>query len=294
MKQEIKTFWFIINPKSGTKLKNGVEFLIIKILNEANRIQNIKVEIKITTHSNHATELAREAVNQKIDVVVAVGGDGTVNEVGKGLLNSETIMAIIPLGSGNGLARYLGVPMNISEAIKRVFVCKKQRIDGGKISQIPFFCTAGLGFDAEVAGQFAKQNSRGLVTYIWLSILAFFRFKNQTYEINNLHKTLFTLTFANASQYGNNAYIAPNAIINDGLLEVCQCKPYPAWRSLEMVYRLFAGSIDKSKYLSIFQTESVQIKTSAPPYIHYDGETIQLDTRDFVVEIMPKCLWVIC
>ena len=290
----MKTIWFIINPNSGTKLKNGVEDLKNKILRTATQSPDIQVEIKITTHANHAFELAKEAVNQKIAVVVAVGGDGTANEVGRGLLNSETAMAIIPLGSGNGLARHLGIPMDVSAAIEQVFVGEKRLIDSGIINNIPFFCTAGLGFDAEVAGQFAEQTSRGLITYIRLSILTFFRFTAQFCKIDSVQKQLFTLTFANASQYGNNAYIAPNAVIDNGFLDICQCKPYPMWRSVEMVWRLFTKRLHKSKYITIDRSKSVRIETQNPPLIHYDGESIQLTTNDFKVEIVPNSLWISC
>ena len=290
----MKTIWFIINPNSGTKLKNGVEDLKSKIFKAASQVSDVQVEIKITTHANHAFELAKVAVSQKIAVVVAVGGDGTANEVGRGLLNSETAMAIIPLGSGNGLARHLGIPMDVSAAIERVFTGEKRLIDSGIINNIPFFCTAGLGFDAEVAGQFAKQKSRGLITYIKLSILTFFRFTAQFYKIDSVQNQLFTLTFANASQYGNNAYIAPNAMIDNGYLDICQCKPYPMWRSVEMVWRLFTKRLDKSRYITINRLKLVRIETQSPPLIHYDGESIQLTTNDFKVEIVPNSLWISC
>ena len=290
----MKTIWFIINPNSGTKLKNGVEDLKSKIFKAASQVSDVQVEIKITTHANHAFELAKVAVSQKIAVVVAVGGDGTANEVGRGLLNSETAMAIIPLGSGNGLARHLGIPMDVSAAIERVFTGEKRLIDSGIINNIPFFCTAGLGFDAEVAGQFAKQKSRGLITYIRLSILIFFRFTAQFYKIDSVQNQLFTLTFANASQYGNNAYIAPNAMIDNGYLDICQCKPYPMWRSVEMVWRLFTKRLDKSRYITINRLKLVRIETQSPPLIHYDGESIQLTTNDFKVEIVPNSLWISC
>lgn len=290
----MREIWFIINPKSGTKLKNGIEGLKNEILQISKQFSNTNTEIKSTTHAGHAFELALEAVKAKVAIVVAVGGDGTANEVGRGVVHSQTAMAIVPLGSGNGLARHLGIPMNVSAAIRCVFEGKNHLIDSAKLNDIPFFCTAGLGFDAEVAGQFAKQKSRGLITYVKLSILTFFRFVAQFYTIDGVEKQLFTLTFANASQYGNNAYIAPNAIIDDGLLDVCQWRPNPFYRSLEMVWRLFTKRLNQSKYVSIVQTKSLKVQTAQPSLIHYDGESLQLNTNTFEVEIVPKSLWIVC
>ncbi len=286
----MKQIWFIINPNAGIKLKNGTAGLKAQILAETHRNAPCQTIIKTTTHAEHATELAREGAAAGANAVVAIGGDGTVNEVARGLLFSQTALGIVPLGSGNGLARHLGIPMQTDKALKRVFDGQVQTIDSATLNNIPFFCTAGLGFDAHVAHKFSQQKSRGLITYINVSFRSFWNFKPQTYHSNEQEKTLFTLTFANASQFGNNAYIAPNAQTDDGFLDMCQVSRFPLWQGVVMAWRLFAKCLDTWNYMDIEQIRQVKITTTQPPLIHYDGESMQLKTNELYIEIVPNSL----
>ncbi|TAF79443.1 MAG: diacylglycerol kinase [Runella slithyformis] len=284
-------YWFIINPKSGTQFGQKMAQLESAIA-EQTKLPNDEIIFKMTAHAGHATDLAREAVAQHIDVVVAVGGDGTVNEVARGLLHSQVVLGIVPMGSGNGLARHLGISMNVPQATKRIFNSEKQLIDSALINNIPFFCTAGAGFDAHVAAQFARQTRRGFFTYIKTSLLSFWQYQPQVYSFGGQHVRLFALTFANASQFGNNAYIAPQASTQDGLLDVCQLKPFSAIAGLAVAWRLFGKSLDKSRYANIERYHQLIVTTETPPLIHYDGESLQLTTNELRVEIVPKSLWV--
>ena len=284
-------YWFIFNPKSGTNFQQKAAQIEAAAAAQA-KLRAYEIVLKTTLHPGHATELARQAVAQKAAVVVAVGGDGTVNEVARGLLGSDAALGIVPMGSGNGLARHLGISMNATEAVARVFGPNKQLIDSALINNIPFFCTAGMGFDAYVAAQFAKQSRRGFATYIQTSLVSFWKYHPQNYRFNNQTKQLFTLTFANASQFGNNAYIAPRASMEDGLLDVCQLKPFSALGGIDVAWRLFGRSLDRSTFATIEQLPHLTVHTQNPPLIHYDGESLQFKTNEIRVQIVPKSLWV--
>jgi len=284
-------YWFIFNPKSGTRFRQKAAQIEAAAAAQA-KLHACEIVLEITTCAGHATELAQQAVAQKVAVVVAVGGDGTVNEVARGLLGSNTALGIVPMGSGNGLARHLGISMNVPAAIERVFGTNKQLVDSALINNIPFFCTAGMGFDAYVAAQFAQQSRRGFATYVQTSLASFWNYQPQEYHFDNQAKRLFTLTFANASQFGNNAYIAPRASMEDGLLDVCQLKPFSALGGLNVAWRLFGKSLDRSAFATIEQYTHLAIQTQQPPLIHYDGESLQLKTNEIHVQIVPKSLWV--
>jgi YegS/Rv2252/BmrU family lipid kinase len=285
-------YWFIFNPKSGSKSAQKISQVEGVIARQA-ALCGAVVVLKTTTHPGHATELAREAVAQQINVVVAVGGDGTINEVAKALLHTSTALGIVPMGSGNGLARHLGISMNLQQAVKRVFSNQKHLIDSALLNKsIPFFCTAGVGFDAHIAAEFAQQQQRGFFTYVKTSFVNFWTYQPQQYQFGGQTQTLFTLTFANASQFGNNAYIAPQASTTDGLLDVCALRPFSALAALGVAWRLFAKSLDKSAYAIIEQHRSFELTTPRPALIHYDGESLQLTTTHIQVEIVPNSLWI--
>ena len=211
-----KTITFILNPISGTVKKAGIPDLISSTL-DASRFEH---RIVWTEYAGHASVIAHEERERGTDVVVAVGGDGTVNEVGRSLVDSPTAMAILPCGSGNGLARHLMLPMDIEKSLKVINRCEIHRLDYGIINDHPFFCTCGMGFDAFISQKFAEAGKRGKVTYIENVLKEGLTYKPETYRIEDengttLHKA-FLISCANASQYGNNAYIAPQASMSDG------------------------------------------------------------------------------
>ena len=290
--QNPRTFWFVFNPKSGTRFQRKVATIKATIAAESKKTGD-RIVIKTTTHAGHAAELARQAVQEGVNVVVAVGGDGTMNEVARELLNSQTTAGIIPMGSGNGLARHLGISMNVQEATRQAFYSPIQLIDSALLNDIPFFCTAGMGFDAYVAGQFAQQTQRGFGTYLQTSLTSFRTYQPQKYHFNGQSQALFALSFANASQFGNNAYIAPQASVADGLLDVCQLKPFSVLGGLDLARRLFGKTLDQSGYARIDKTPTFSVQTDSPPLIHYDGESLQLKTNEIRVQIVPKSLRII-
>ena len=279
---------FIINPVSGGKGKDDIPQLIQKYLNA----DIFNAVIVFSTGVAHARQLAKEAISA-YDLVVAVGGDGTVNEIAKPLVNQQTPIGILPLGSGNGLARHLGLPLTLEASLKRLFSGTVSTIDSGLLNDIPFFCTAGMGFDAYVGHLFSQQNSRGLATYINVSFKAYWDYQPQSFKVNGLDTNAFSLTFANAGQFGNNAWVAPHANLQDGILDVCTISPFPKWFGTSLAYQLFTKQLKPSAYISYQSVTEITVETEKPPMIHYDGEPLQLDTCEIKVKINPQSLNVI-
>ena len=215
-----KKIVFIMNPISGTMNKAAIPSLIERYLNH----DCFDYEIVQTAYAGHAVELATKAKDEGIDIVVAIGGDGTVNEVARAVVHSNTALGIIPCGSGNGLARHLMLPMNVAKAIQIINEGEIHLLDYGIINDHPFFCTCGMGFDAFISHKFAEAGKRGPITYVENVLKGGLQYKPETYEIRDEHGTTrlkaFLISCANASQYGNNAYIAPQASMSDGLMDI--------------------------------------------------------------------------
>lgn len=277
-----------MNLKSGTTTpakKNKIKALISKLPN---------CELFFTDYVGHATEIAQRAVSEGIQKVVAIGGDGTVNEVGKGLIDSNTALGIIPIGSGNGLARHLKIPLKIDKSIQFAINQPVAKIDVCFLNDIPFFCTAGVGFDAVVANEFSKQQSRGLKTYAKMALKSFRTFKPEIYQLDNYEdKTAFAITFANATQYGNNAIISPESKIDDGLIEMVLLKPFPFGAAPIIGVRLFRGTLPNSRYIEMKSEENFSLKSKNNFLIHYDGEPLQLNTNEIKISIKKQSLKVI-
>lgn len=287
------SYLFIINPSSGTSIGQHPEKI-------SNAIENFvkskggKSQIIFTEGRGHATELVKENLDKENwKAVVAVGGDGTVNEVAKALVNRSTPLGILALGSGNGLARHLGLPLTLEAGLKNLFSGSINTIDSAELNGIPFFCTAGMGFDAYVGDLFSKANSRGLATYLSVSLKSYWNYKPQTYKLNGKKIEVFSLSFANAGQYGNNAWVAPQASLFDGQLDVCTIIPFPKWYGSNLTYRLFTKTLKPSKYISYQLAKDAIVEADKPPMIHYDGEPLQLETTRIEIKIKPKSLRVI-
>jgi len=282
---------FIVNPISGGKKKDGVPELIDKHL-DAGLFDTI---IVFSDGVAHARQLAREAVN-KFDVIVAVGGDGTVNEVASALVRTDTPLGIIPYGSGNGLSRFLQIPMDPTDAIRTLAGGPVELIDSATLNGRPFFNMAGIGFDAHISEVFSHGKKRGFITYIKSSFEEISKYKSQFYEIEidgrKYEREAFMVSFANSSQYGNNAHISPLASVQDGLLDVCIIKQFPVWRLPEMGVRMITKTAHKSKYLEIIRGKNINIKRAAPGPVHLDGEP-QIMSADIHIEVVPHSLKVI-
>lgn len=278
---------FIINPASGTGSKEKLKEEIIKHVDHS----IYEPEIYFTVRMGDATIHVKEKINEGVKRFVAVGGDGTVNEVAKALIKTDCILGIVPVGSGNGLARHLGLPMNVKESVRVINKGILKKMDFGKLNGIPFFCTCGVGFDAHVGHLFAETHSRGFFSYIKSTAKEFFRYKPRKYKLftkdgRNFSRRAFLVTFANASQYGNNAFIAPNADISDGYLDVCIMRPFPFFKALPLSLRLFNKTIHRSELLETFRTKEVTLKRKKRGEVHFDGEPCVMGKK-LKVKIVP-------
>ena len=236
-----------------------------------------------TKYAGHATELAQQAARQGIDIVVAVGGDGTVNEVGRALVNTKTAMGILPCGSGNGLARHLNLPMNLKKCIDILNDCDIHTLDYGLINRHPFFCTCGMGFDAFISMKFAEAGKRGPITYMQKILEEGLSYQPETYEIEDEEGTrrykAFLVSAANASQYGNNAYIAPQASMSDGLLDIIIMEPFDLIEAPQVAIELFNKTLDKNLKIKTFRASHIHIHRKSEGIIHYDGDPVMADHR---------------
>ena len=254
-----------------------------------------KCSIEYTQQRGHAISLASEASKNGFDYVVAVGGDGTINEVARGLLNSDTPMGILPRGSGNGLARHLGISVTLTDAIDNLFRHKVMKIDTLSINDKLSLNVSGIGFDGHVANLFANKKIRGLVGYARISIKEYFRFPEFEAEVSVDNKTVvrksFIIAVANSSQYGNNIKIAPLASVRDGILHLTVMKKIPLYR-LDHIFTFLKGSLTNSEMFEILEGKEVSIKTSkAVPY-HIDGEPCGLN-NSFSIQLRPGSLSVL-
>jgi YegS/Rv2252/BmrU family lipid kinase len=263
---------FIINPISGSGKKHKIPEIVQDTIDNS----RFEVDFFFTKCAGHATELAKELIEKGYSRIVSVGGDGTINEIAKALVNSNVALGIIPCGSGNGLARFLKIPLKVKEAVELLNNGKILTIDYGTINDNPFFCTCGVGFDAHIGNKFAQSESRGFTTYIKETIAAFFHYKPKKYSIKidgeKFKTRAFLVTAANAGQYGNDAYIAPEADICDGLLDLCVLNPFPKRKAFNIGFRLFNKSIHHSEYVKSIKGESITIKRKKKGEVHLDGE----------------------
>lgn len=284
---------FLINPISGTRKKDNIPDEILKLIDNT----KYEVEIHITRFRGDATEIVPIKMAEGYNRFVAVGGDGTVNEVAKSLVDSEGILGIIPIGSGNGLARHLRIPLNLTKAMKLINEGKVDSIDYGRMNNEPFFCTCGVGFDAHIGNEFAKNKGRGFLTYIKVTIADFFKYKPKKYKIKidkelKIKSRAFLITVANASQYGNNAYIAPTADIQDGKLDICILSPFRLHRAPGLGIRIFAKKVNKSSLMNTIQATEVVLKRNKAGVVHFDGEPSEMGKK-IKIKIVPRGLKVI-
>lgn len=291
MKQK-KTIVFIVNPISGTHAKSNVP----DVINETLDKELFLCKIRFTEYAGHAAEIARECAQDDIDIVAAVGGDGTVNEVARSLVHSHTALAIVPCGSGNGLARHLCIPLDIKKAIDIINHCCIERLDYGMINDLPFFCTCGMGFDAFISLKFAEAGKRGPITYVENVLKEGLKYKPETYEVEDETGTkkykAFLIACANASQYGNNAYIAPKASMSDGLMDVVVLEPFTAFDAPQISIDMFNKTLDKNSKIKTFKAKRIHIKRKAPGAIHYDGDPI-MTGKDIDVEMQPGGIMIV-
>ncbi len=288
-KEHIK---FIVNPHSGTHGKDEIPRIIAKSLD----LDRFEYEIRFTDYVGHAAEMARQYADSNVDIVVAVGGDGTVNEVARSIVHTQTALGIVPCGSGNGLARHLGIPLDIRKSIAIINKCNIEALDYGIINSLPFFCTCGMGFDAFISQKFAEAGKRGPITYVENILREGLKYKPEVYEIEDDTKSTkykaFLITCANASQYGNNAYIAPKASMSDGLMDVTIMEPFTAFDAPQISIDMFNKTLDKNSKIKTFKAKRIHIHRSQPGAIHYDGDPMMTGT-DIDVRIEERGIRII-
>ena len=279
----------IINPVSGTRSKVGIG----KIVMEALKPYGIDVEICETDHAGHAFSLASQAVSDKCDIVITAGGDGTVNEVANALAFSDCTLGILPFGSGNGLARSVGVPQEIFGALKLIETGHSITCDRGIVNDNPFYCTFGVGFDAAVSEKFASMKRRGKITYIRSAIREFFKYQSQAYAIvingKIITEKAFLIAVCNAPQYGNNAYIGPKAKLSDGLLDVTVVHTDNPFNTLLMSMDMLTGMLDKNRSIGSFKVPELTIVRTHDGPVHLDGEPMHLGKK-LSIKCQPKAL----
>ena len=289
---EKKRIVFVVNPISGTQGKKA----ILKWIDERLDQSIYDYSIVKTEYAGHATQIAANAVQEKVDVVVAIGGDGTINEIARSLVHTNTALGIIPCGSGNGLARHLRIPMEPKAAIDVLNRGHELCIDYGKINNIPFFCTCGVGFDAFISLKFADSGKRGLLTYLENTLHESLTYQPETYEIENEEGTMkykaWLIACGNASQYGNDAYIAPQASLTDGLMDVTIMEPVTVLDVPSLSFQLFNKTIDQNSRVKTMRAKKIKIHRVNDGVMHFDGDPLMAG-KELEVEIVPAGLRVI-
>lgn len=284
---------FIINPHSGVRKRMKLEDVIAEELDTT----LFEYDFVYTEYAGHAVELAQEAAQEGFDIVFAVGGDGSVNEVAQGLIGTSTVLGILPAGSGNGFAMHLGWGRDIPSVLRRLHKAKTQTIDTCYLNGRPFVNLAGVGFEAKVAYHLKGSSQRGLQGYAKQFFQHLFRHTFKKYSITVDNQTItseaFTITVANAPMYGYNFVVAPAAKMNDGLLEVIIFKPANKWRYFVTTLRMLNRSIYKSPLVKRLSGKQVEITLQEDDFAQVDGEGFEVEQRKLVFTVNPLSLHVL-
>jgi diacylglycerol kinase (ATP) len=287
-----KKILFIVNPIAGGKDKSKFSDLIKSTL-------AADFEYKIVYWDDPAMDfnsLLKDNSDPDTGIIAAAGGDGTVNRIATQLLYSDIALAIIPFGSGNGIARHLSIPMKTEKALQLLQTGRIVTIDACEINDKHFVTSAGVGFDAHISQLFSSSGKRGFFSYLRLVLSTFFNYRSGKYKLNidgiKIKEKAFLITVANANQYGNNAIIAPNASLQDGLLDVVIMKRPNVIQSISLAIRLFNGTINKSPLTKAYQAKYVTLKRKKKGTVHYDGEYDTMKKK-IVMKVLPDALKVI-
>ena len=282
---------FIINPVSGVGKKNIIPKLIEKKLAKT----KFDWEIRYTEKRNHGAEIAQESKDY-FDAIIAVGGDGSVNEIGSALINNDCALGILPCGSGNGLARHIKIPLKLGKAIDRIAAFNPIKIDTGLVNDRVFIGTCGFGFDAHIARKFDTFGKRGLLSYARLVIREFSTYNLPTFTVKsdslNLEKKAILCSIANSSQFGNGFSISPNSDIQDGIFELVFLDKFGWLKVPGIARKFFSQKIHKSDNFSVYSFENsiqLSISNSSNAYFHIDGEPIAAE-GEFNISIQPNSL----
>lgn len=292
----MKNIAFIINPISGSKETQNAKRKLPKLIMQTLDSDQWLPNIVFTERAGHATELANQFARMGFDAVVAVGGDGTVNEVAQGIRGTQTALGILPMGSGNGFARHLNIPIRPNKAIEMINHSEPISVDYGLANGKLFVSTCGTGFDAVIADHFAGSNKRGFATYLQNILHEVFSYTPQTYHIvgdglDVTHKA-FLITFANANQWGYEALIAPKASVQDGKMDIMLMSSHAILGSASLALRLFAGSIDDSHFMNTLRAKEVTLERESAAPFHIDGDPVEME-KDIHIKIVPDGLRVL-
>jgi diacylglycerol kinase (ATP) len=283
---------FIINPISGGKQKKNIPALIDIHLDKT----RFNANFSFTEYVGHAAEIAAEASSKNFDIVVAVGGDGTINEVASKVMEQGKILGILPFGSGNGLSRFLKIPMNTVKAIQVINDLNVMKMDTATFNGKRYFNMAGMGFDAHISSIFAGNKKRGLSGYVKLGLKEMLNYKPATYTIivdgQSFKRKAFVVSIANSSQYGNNTYISPEASVSDGLLDVCIVKSFPLILLPKLAYVMLRAKTHESDMVEIIRGKDIQILRPQEAAIHIDGEPFIMG-KEITISVNPLSLNII-
>jgi YegS/Rv2252/BmrU family lipid kinase len=287
-----KKMLFIINPISGENNKVKLIKSIPKIVDSS----KFDISITHTKHAGEAIRIAKKAVEANTDIIGAVGGDGTVNEIASQLVNTDTALTIVPLGSGNGLAHDLGIPLNYKKAIQQIKTLRIKQIDVGVCNHQYFFSLIGVGFDAKVAYDYNRRKKRRFLGYFWAICKNYFNYKEEYYEIDleneKITDKFFFINIANSSQWGYNVKVAPNAKLDDGIFTVNLCKKPSFFYIIPFAIKLLLGRIDTSKYVTLKTSNTISIEKKKKIFYHIDGDAKGISCQ-FNIKILHKALHVI-
>ncbi|MBR6117480.1 MAG: diacylglycerol kinase family lipid kinase [Paludibacteraceae bacterium] len=292
----MKNIAFIINPISGAKETQNAKKKLPKLIMQTLDMEQWLPNIVFTEYAGHATELAYQYARMGFDAVVAVGGDGTINEVARGLKDTKTALGIIPMGSGNGFARHLNISIRPQKALEMLNHSEPIAVDYGLANGKLFVSTCGTGFDAVVADNFAGSNKRGFMTYLQNTLKVAWSYHPQTYHIvgdglDVTHKA-FLITFANANQWGYEALIAPKASLQDGKMDIMLMSSHAILGSASLALRLFTGSIDNSYFMDTLRAKEVTLEREEKAPFHIDGDPVEME-KDIHIKIVPDGLRVL-
>ena len=283
---------FVINPNAGVKKKiNIIEFI------KAHFPSHISYDFIVWKNKYDFESVKQQILSGNYTIAVACGGDGTVNQVASVVAHTNMALGIFPLGSGNGLARSNRISLDLKKALQIIERGTIKKIDGATINEHSFFCTAGVGFDAHIANEFASSTKRGFVTYFKTTVKEFFNYSPSPYKITIDGKVIetkaFLITVANAGQWGNDVYIAPDAELTDGILNVSILKPFSHFAIPMIGIKLFSKKIHTSINLQSEKGKHIQIEFDGELPVHFDGEPIRVN-GSLSINIMPLALNIVC
>jgi YegS/Rv2252/BmrU family lipid kinase len=289
-----KRVLFIVNPVSG--VNQSRKAVLGDVISQQLDANLFECEIKFSESSEDVRALSHTAANEGVDIIVAVGGDGTLNQVVKGMIGSQATLAVVPAGSGNGLARHLGIPIDTEQSIKLIAQGKTQMIDTVNLNDNLFVSIAGVGFDALVAKRFSQVTRRGFFSYfkIVTNEYTYYRPRKYRMEIDGqqvVRQALF-VSFANTNQFGYNTIISPDAKIDDGLVDVCIVKKVPLLYAPRVVGLLLARRIDSSGFVEIIRAKKIKLTRNKNRVVNIDGEPVKL-TKDLEITVNPLSLKII-